>query len=491
MYLLILLFSVVTFQTKHKFKQDHKCIHNQVQSLYYPIGKSKSIVENELYSRRSLDEEEWTNIRIKLIYPDSLQNTELLETVIEAKDFFERIIKVNAFHSSFTAYNCLNYEKVVVDDADLVLFVTNTDVNCQENTLAYVMIFEVHGRTKRPVGAVLNVCEADFDKHDLYYTLLHEYMHALGISQHVFEWINVKQVYQNGKFVPKIVTEGVVNYAREYFNCSSLDGIELESDWAHLKKRIYFDNIMSPIYSGEIVLSMLEFLILDDMNFYQLDLDFLNETIGETTYGNGWGCSFLYDSCLEFHLKHPEVSPFCFHLEGEHNNCTFNHNGKGRCNVEHYMLWRVPDRFRYIEYGISGTGERIEGANLGGPEWMDYCPFYEEEECCEEDKKCFSFPGFEQQCLDYNCEDIAFNFHGHWINCSKEEICPEIVFDLCANEQLPDEVCKLCNMRSVVCPYIEYAACSNRRSFNFSSGSKSNYTFLILIVCLISLFIGM
>ena len=110
--------------------------------------------------------------------------------------------------------------------------------------------------------------------------------------------------------MPKIITEASIQTARDYFNCQELNGVELESDWSHLKKTLYFDNIMSPIYTNEVVLSTLEFMILHDMYFYQFDFSLLNESLGERSWGKGLGCSFVLDNCLKFHTNYQELSPF-------------------------------------------------------------------------------------------------------------------------------------------------------------------------------------
>lgn len=483
--MILLLLLYVTYQTKHKFGIDHNCIHNQVQSLHL-IQKSKSLKESE--DRRSINDEdeiEWDYIKIKLDYQGDISN-DIKYQINAVKSFFESFIKVKSFHKSFQAYNCMDYEYTTIVDYDLIFFVSHSDINCQDSTLAYVMICEINVRDKRPVSGILNICKANFDAYDLYFTLIHEFMHGLGISKHVFDYVNVKQFYHHGKFVPKVISPNALQEAQKYFNCDKLDGIELENDWSHLKKRLYFDNIMSPVYSNEIILSALEFKILEDFYFYEIDWEILNSTLSERIFGRGLGCSFVFNKCNEFHIKNPENTPFCFHLENELDNCTYTHNGKGFCNIKHYLSFRIPDRFRYIDHGVDSSGNYIDGANLGGPKYMEYCPFYQERSMCDSGKKCFGLG--KQECYEYICNDVAIKIDNIWVNCSNDPICPNEIIERCKDGK--DSICEYCIDRDIICPYIKRIACIDNLQITITNFSKElTYNVLIFFVIIFNIFI--
>lgn len=448
MFILLILLSFI-HSRKHQFTQKHNCIHNYVQSLF-PIEDSKSLKDDE--DRRTLffDEDSWDPIRIKIEYEESIQNSEITTVIEEVKQFFESFLYVNTFHEKFEAYDCMDYKMKEVQGSDMLIFVKNREKNCEDATLAYAMLCEVNSRDKRPVTAILNICPLVTNFNDLEFVLIHEFLHALGISKHVFNYIMVNQVLSNTRFVPKIVSNKTVEHAREYFDCPTLDGVELDSDWSHLKKRLYFDNIMSSVYTNEVILSKLEFSILDDMSFYQIDWDVLEEHLGERMWGRGLGCSFVEDSCLDFHIKNPDKSPFCFGTENEKSNCTFSHNSKGTCNVEQYSSYIMPDRFKYFDHGVDPNGDIIEGIHLGGPSYMEFCPFYEQTHVCREDTKCFSAMGRDQECLEYDQLQVAVKINNYWFNCSNTNICTREMLQICDTFNF----CHICENQELFCLYV-------------------------------------
>lgn len=449
------------------------CIHNQVQSLY-KIGRSKNVFVDNL--RREISSSEWGPIRIKIQY-DDIKHNDIKILVGEIKNMFERIIQVKNFHVGFEAYNCLLDKFMNIHDHDIVIHISETQYNCQTKSLAYAQICEINDVDKRPISSVVNICKMG-DLVDLYLWITHEFFHAFGFSKYVFNSMMVRPFFKDGQTIYKLISKHALNTSREYFNCKDLNGVELERDLSHLKKRIYFQDLMSAVYTQGIGMSKLDFMVLHDMPFYRINFEELNKTVTDSQWGKGLGCSFAHDSCLDSYLKNKEYSPFCFN--GKEEKCTYDNNGIGKCEVIEYKSKKMYDRYHHIDYGITNDGRFVEGRKLGGHDYMDFCPYYEEYKPCQQSTKCFDLPGIDHECLEYREDGIKVD--SYWLNCTSENICSKKIRDKCKKEKL--RICELCD-KPELCSYIK--GVTSERMFMMES--KANFTkislFIFIIICLV------
>lgn len=468
MILLILILSV---------SYTHKCIHNQVQSLYNIRYKRNDVYECPL--RREISNVNlWEPIRIKILYDDNIEDS-IKNLVEEIVIMFESLINVNRLHVGFKAFQCVIHETIQIEGYDLVFFITRIDNECSDTTLAYARICQAITSIKRTISVIVNICN---DSPDLRKTLIHEFFHGFGISRNILDDTMVKRVGQEGRLVPKIYTPTALESVRTYFNCPSLKGVELELDGSHFKKKIYFDDLMSAVYTPDVVLSELPFKILHDMPFYKINLHLLNETVSERMWGKGLGCSFVQQSCLESYYTNPEYSPFCFNSDTQ--KCTFNNEGLGECIVEEYRTREMYDRYHYIDHGIRDvTHEVVDGRHLGGLDYMDYCPYYQEIESCGWNKKCFNLQ--ESKCLEYKCDPgfIGIKLAGFWfVNCTCGEDIQHAC-ELCSKHSACDdelqELCELCN--TLPCDTIYQTACIDKQIVSSSSRILGKLVIFLII----------
>jgi len=89
--------------------------------------------------------------------------------------------------------------------------------------------------------------------------------------------------------------------AKEYFNCSDIDGVELENDGgegtmgSHWESRILLGEYMCGyITTEEGVISEFTFAYLEDTGYYKANY----YTGGLMRYGKNKGCAFIKDKCV-------------------------------------------------------------------------------------------------------------------------------------------------------------------------------------------------
>jgi hypothetical protein len=429
-------------------------------------------------NRREILSNTWDNIRIKLIYIN-VKDQQIIKTIENIKSVFEQHIKIKQFHVGFTAFNCLYRKTTHINNHDIVFFVSHSKHNCHKNTLAYSMICQINEIDKRPISSIINVCLKEFEKNDLYLTLFHETFHALGFSKYIFDYNMIHQVVERSKLVPKLKTNGVISYTKTFFNCPSSTGAEIENDYSHLKKRLFFDDLMSPVLTPYVVITELDFKVLNDMPFYKVE--FKNNTFNQGKWGKGLGCDFIKQSCLDYHLNHKYNSPFCFQNK---ERCIFNNNGEGRCGILKYNK-KVPSKNRYFH-----------NKYIGGHYYMDFCPYYEEINSCGIKGVCFDSSKFNSKCHNYNFNSNTaslIQIEGYWLNCTNKLICPENLQVKClfcekyrCTESL-NNLCDICktNQRNICLTMLKPICQDNLLLYSNSNKWKNNFLILLIIILML------
>jgi hypothetical protein len=109
-----------------------------------------------------------------------------------------------------------------------------------------------------------------------------------------------------GKTRTLIKTPKVVETARKYFNCYTLEGLELEdqggpgSSMSHWEQRILLGDYMGAvIYQEELAISEFTLAFLEDSGWYRPKY----YTGGLFRFGKNQGCKFIENDCLDQDLK--------------------------------------------------------------------------------------------------------------------------------------------------------------------------------------------
>ncbi|KAK6024892.1 hypothetical protein OSTOST_09222, partial [Ostertagia ostertagi] len=162
-------------------------------------------------------------------------------------------------------------------NADFILFVSVLGQRCGKNTLAYAVHCAIDPATKRPIAGQVNICPDALDNmksnevHQWEATIKHELIHAFVFSTALFkefpgagapdsgrplftipnvvqrftrlDWESSDGPMKHDVFM--IVTPKVREEARRHFNCSTLEGAEIENQGgggtagSHWEKRVF------------------------------------------------------------------------------------------------------------------------------------------------------------------------------------------------------------------------------------------------------------
>ena len=193
---------------------------------------------------------------------------------------------------------------------DLFIFVRFGDSKEMGNsTLGYASAKYVDPETGQPLIGVININkDIDYTKtnslrfFELF--ILHEMTHVLGFSSYFFQTFfhNVVQKNDNNGIQRTYINSTkVVNLAKQYFNCNSIEGVELEDFEgrgkvsSHWESRILLGDYMNAeFYNEEEVISEFTLALLEETGFYKANY----YTGGLMQFGKNKGCDFLYLKCV-------------------------------------------------------------------------------------------------------------------------------------------------------------------------------------------------
>lgn len=185
---------------------------------------------------------------------------------------------------------------------------------------------------------------------------------------------------QNGNCVTRMVTSEAVAKGREFFNCPSLPGVELENQrtssacavvGSHLEQRVFMQNFMAPVTSHHSVITPVEMGIMQDSGWYIANYSSADALSAE--WGFQQGCAFATEQCLQA----PKSAPvnvataqgrdhFCTRYTdaNSHQACTVDHRAVGACSATDGNS--IPAEFSYFTDVTVGSVSPIQ---------TDFCPY--------------------------------------------------------------------------------------------------------------------
>ncbi|XP_057192706.1 leishmanolysin-like peptidase isoform X2 [Triplophysa rosa] len=318
-----------------------------------------------------------------------------------------------------------------VERADFVLYVSAmTTERCgQENIVAYAAYCQLESELDRPIAGYANLCPnmistqaQEFE--GMLSTVKHEIIHALGFSAGLFafyhdddgkpltprsasglpayneslglyQWSDkvIKRAtrlwdIRGGRMVRHnvhlLVTPRVVEEARKHFNCSILEGMELENqggagtEFNHWEKRLLENEAMTGSHTQNRVFSRITLAIMEDTGWYRA-----NYSMAENLeWGRGLGCDFVMKSCKFWIDQHrnarPTLSPYCDSVRTAplQLTCRQDQLAVAVCNLQKFSR-ALPPEYQYFDH-ITGVAEEDLSAYGGAVEIADYCPFSQE-----------------------------------------------------------------------------------------------------------------
>ncbi|KAF8561840.1 hypothetical protein P879_07954 [Paragonimus westermani] len=342
-------------------------------------------------------------------------------------------------------------------DTDFVLYISSLPTNRCETSkvLGYAAHCQTASHTDRPIAGYINFCpnvlkHESSDRVRSLFIAKHELLHALGFSSSLFAmyrdennqpltprdpntqlpslgWsqISSNSVYQwsnrvvrtvqrrwlsaygnHTKLAHIVVTPTVLRVARAFFDCPTLDGVELEDQdeagvfLTHWEKRLLENELMTATYTNSYRISPITLAMMEDTGWYRANYAMSHDF----SWGRGLGCSFAMSSCLEYMLEqkrlHSSIDPFCQQIQpppdeadriGVQVSCTPDGVSYGFCNLVTHSKPLPPEFVYFVRSttsSFSPTNVELGGGDLTGRQALDnvggkialanYCPYYQE-----------------------------------------------------------------------------------------------------------------
>jgi len=328
-----------------------------------------------------------------------------------------------------------------VSNTQLLLYVSAKQTSrCKKDqTIAYAAHCAQDTKTDRPVAGHANLCPMSIgtdprDLRALISTVKHELTHVLGFSVSLFayyrdengrpyldrkslpgpipvdpktgyaKWSDkvirkvIRRDWVTGqgpidKEVHLLVTPTVVREVRRHFNCSSLEGAELEdqgsdgTSMTHWEKRLFENEAMTGTHTQNSVYSRVTLAVLQDTGWYKANFS----RAERLEWGKDLGCDFVKKSCKswidERRALGKSIRPFCDKIKSDPLQlaCSEDHGSKAVCNIRRFKdplpaIYRHFEKLDGLNASESGAGDKKQHlAYYGGSvDLADYCPFVQE-----------------------------------------------------------------------------------------------------------------
>ena len=356
------------------------------------------------YKNRKLDSDKFEPIKIFLdttyILSQGEENSylkDMISIIIQAMEkceiTLEKLIKVIPYTRKFKmrldqtktyGINKINDELELKGvSADLIIFPKFArDSELTNSVLASAATKSLDSLTNRPNVGVVNINpNIDFSLGNsinyLESILLHEFTHILGFTYDLFYFfpgglnntVFRKKDKRIGLIRTYIKTPKLIETAKKYFKCDSIDGIELENQGgegtssSHWEARILLGDYMNGnIYTIEQVISEFTLALLEDSGWYKINY----YTGGLMRYGKNKGCDFIEKDCLNEELETQFSNEFFSILDADviKPRCSPGRQSRG------YNLLFLVNSLENKEYN------RFQ--NNFGYKSADYCPVCQE-----------------------------------------------------------------------------------------------------------------
>ena len=293
----------------------------------------------------------------------------------------------------------------------------------------------------------------NIDKFDSdFTTIVHEILHVFSLKGWTFSnmynrtdgtIINRDNVViqDNSTFPERVKSPKVLEWARNHFNCPTLDGLALENSGgsgslgSHWDQYIVGNEIMNPQVNFNTVNSGLTYALLEDIGHYEVDWSF-EEYLA---WGQNAGCGMFSGKCDQ----HPQTcKPNTYHCSPDHFSAGFctRKSFSENCYVFHEI--RKGDcRHRVNANGFGGQGE----------ESMYFGPGSR----CVEGRIDHSRQSIEQgNCVETKCDtatnSVIFTITGTEVTCAANEKGKKKIFEG-NNYIICPDVSKICKAE-LSCP---------------------------------------
>ena len=217
------------------------------------------------------------------------------------------------------------------------------------------------------------------DKLESYYLeslFLHELTHSLGFHSYLFcndpfnSIISTKEI--SGKNHYYITSKNVVDFAKDYFDCQSLEGVEIEEGeddcpGSHWSSRILLGEYMTDFaYPEEQVISGFTLALFEDLQYLKVKKKY---TGGLMRFGKHKGCDFVNSKCIGGSNKYE--NEFFYPTNLDDLNLIEPSCSSGRLSRTIHKLYAYDSDISPSEY------QYFSNKKVGGIPLTNYCPVSE------------------------------------------------------------------------------------------------------------------
>ena len=399
---LLLIFLAITINCN--FEQPlYKCQHKDERNPLPNVVSKLSTKQKEEQRRRIEVETDSDGFRDLNIYLD-LENIkkdidengledykeELLSSIEKAVQTLESLLKVKPLQKPYALSN-KNFEELGIqawnteifgDEAnekegnnfqalgiDLAIFGRILDLGDSTLATANAMAFQDSETNKgQPYAGIVrinkNINFTVLNTQEFFQVVLvHEFTHILGFSKAFFmdyyhnifskkDSYGIQRTYLNS---PKLL-----EVARKYFDCSTLEGVELENqggegtEGSHWEARILLGEYMTGYsYTEEQVISEFTLAVLEDSGYYKPNY----YTGGLMRFGKHKGCAFLNEKCVnpQTHKTNENFENEFFDSIIQDIEAGCSSGRQSRAYKFFYLFEDLPDIYSYFEESTKAT----------------------------------------------------------------------------------------------------------------------------------------
>ena len=417
-----------------------KCGHAEYQHFPVPslsVLRTQPSSHLSAYYRRGL----WEPIRIQVYYgplnlTDSM-NTRFKEAMDGALNWFRKSLSVKRIIQLWTIGESQSCAGTMLEgpiskdafEADFVLYVI---ADMEYNGLAgYATTCFVDTPSYQPMVGLFyfnGISHKNLPNEQISATIIHEITHSLVFSDVLYQyytkpnglhyetWELFVEEEVRGRKVKKLALPTVVEKAKKAFDCSTLNGVELESDGGsgsarvHWEKRIMYNDFMTANADVfDITYTDITLALFEDSGWYKVSYRYSNPI----TWGHLAGCEFLDEKCVSD--SQPLTRDFC--VEDSSMSCDYLGLRIGHCDIVEYEE-ALPEPYQYFSNPYVG----------GEDYFLDFCPVVKpfiDGDCRDVenvylDQTLGENAGYRARCLEGNYDKSSIWQHAgcHQVDCS-------------------------------------------------------------------------
>ena len=283
-------------------------------------------------------------------------------------------LSINLWNETMIGTNAKGMKELGIDLYIFGRFATDEEMDSTSSTLASAGA-NILAEDYQPLIGIVNINKyVDFSlpNSQNYFEsiIIHEFTHILGFSSYYFSdvfHLTTTKKGVNGVSRTLLRSPKVLEVAKKYYNCSSIEGVELEdyggdgTVGSHWEARILLGEYMNGyVYRAEQVISEFTLAALEDLGYYKANY----YTGGLMQFRKNKGCEFLNKECIINGRTNAKFgNQFYNDSNGYGPGCSCGRQSRTYRYIGIYNEF-LPKEFQYFSNPVNG----------GPSPEADYCP---------------------------------------------------------------------------------------------------------------------